>query len=97
MPCEMTIAETLVDKILARGLEISLEAEGEPLLENTREKRLIMKEINACDYTVVRADDAGWFLLVWGNDEDIISDYSDNPMCNEIVKEVENEIYDCPC
>ena len=86
---EAQIVNKLVEAILAKGYSISLEAEYEPFLDNSRDKDEILRNVDASDYMLVKIDESDrWFLLIWGNDEDIISDFAATPLCNEIYEEV---------
>ena len=33
----------------------------------------------------------GYFILIWENGEDVISDFTDNPLCNAIYQQVERK------
>ena len=85
------IVNKLVETILAQGYSIALEAEGEPFLDATRDKDEILRNVDASTFitiVIVQEKEVGYFLIIWGNDEDIISDYSDNGICRQIDREV---------
>jgi len=52
----------------------------------------VYKHLATTDSDMIRfhrnGKSVGWVLLIWGNGEDLISDYSDNEVIRAIVEEV---------
>lgn len=92
---ERTVARTLIDAILEAGYSISV-YDGEEFnsydhttqkdvtdnLATTGEDRLYIRKPDTSD------DWCGWFWLIWGNGEDLISDYAANDVCEAIVQPI---------
>lgn len=88
MSSETVIVNKLVETILARGYSIVLAAEGEEFFGPSQNKDEILRNVDAATFMELYFH-GGFFLIVWGNGEDIISDYTDNELCREIYAEVE--------
>ncbi len=78
---EKLIVGRLVADLLAAGLTITVWNGGETSeIENCTDAAKIFAELGASDQDELTLDGpdgyAGWIRLVWGNDVDVISDYS---------------------
>ncbi|WP_353645714.1 hypothetical protein [Mesorhizobium sp. WSM2239] len=92
---EKQMAEALVDTCLERGFVISVYDGEEWAIKRSGDKAAIMAELFATDddqVVIRRKEDGrhlGWFHLVYGNcGYDVVSDHSDNEVCNEIWEKV---------
>lgn len=91
---EQKMAEALVDECLNRGYVISVNDGEEWVVVRSNDRAKILAEMCATsdDTLVVRRMDGskvGWFWFVYGNDGwDVISDFSANPICDEIWETV---------
>lgn len=92
---ERQIATALIKDILAQGCKIELFAEGESICNPTSQENLLLTEMACCDMMelVVTQDGErkGWFMLIWGNGEDILSDFTDNAFCEAIWERIKPE------
>lgn len=78
---EREIINALVTAIFRQGLSISV-SDG---VKRSTNRDHIMRDAGITDHTVFTlSDGAGWFSLIHGNRCDVISDYSDNEVCNLI-------------
>lgn len=91
MDIEQEIVESLVSNILDRGFSIDLYGEGELLLSQSLDRNEVLDLVDACDYMEIYFADGQRFLIIGGNGEDIISDCSDTPLCEEIFKEIQDD------
>lgn len=89
--CEMErkIATKLVDVLLDRGYAIRVFDGEENVITNSRDRAAILEAMCSTDSDVIgfHSEDGkarGWFLLIWGNAIDLISDCTDNPASDEI-------------
>lgn len=90
---ETEITKKLIQATLDRGLTISVYDEEEYVLLNSKNPDRILGSTGHSDLTSFRLKNdikhhVGTFVLIHGNDEDVISDYSDNALCDEIFNEV---------
>jgi len=92
---EKRLATAVVDAILKRGFRVSVyDGEGWAVRRSNYLDH-ILKELFATDedYIHIRTETnakVGWFHLVYGNSGwDLISDYSDNEVCNDIWAELQ--------
>ena len=86
---ERNIAKALVRRALAAGYSITVHDGEEPTLKTSRDEKAIFSAMNSTD-----SDTLIFFLgnrrvghvwLVWGNEEDLVSDWSDNEEIDAIV------------
>lgn len=82
---EEQIAKELVTAILHEGLNISV-SDG---VKHSTDRDQIMEDAGVTDETMFILYDflgnrKGWFLLIHGNRCDVISNFTDNEICNEI-------------
>ncbi len=87
------IAEALIDKGLAHGWTISVYDGCEWTLRKSTDRAAIRSALATTDCDTLRFRDAagekvGIVVLIWGNDCDVISDYSDNAATGELVDAV---------
>jgi hypothetical protein len=92
---ERPVLLALVKAILKRGHSASIWLEDEPVIERSSDLPEIIKNLAAGDQDVLMIDgDQGWFSLIYNNGFEhepmgVISDYSDNNLCNEIISDIE--------
>ena len=97
---ERPVLLALVKAILKRGHPISIWMEDEPIIEHSSDLAEIIKNLAAGDGDVIIMNDGqdlGWFSLIYNNGFEqepigVISDYSDNNLCNEIISDIEEEV-----
>lgn len=93
---ERWYARKLVRNLLSRGLSVSVNDGEEWTVVRSRKEGEILEALATTDTDqLIASDDAGerkgWFLLVWGNEEDgscLIADHSDNQLCDTVWREV---------
>lgn len=91
---EKRMATALVTASIQRGFTVSVNDGGEWVVKRSTNKAEIMAALFSTDedQIVIRDQDgnrSGWFQLIYGNDgHDVVSDYSDNAVCNAIWEEV---------
>ena len=80
---EQRIAKALVRRALERGFLISVFDGEETVLSQSSNELEIFFSMNSTECDVLRfwqdGERIGFVTLIWGNDEDLISDYSDRP------------------
>lgn len=97
---ERPVLLALVKAILRRGYPISIWMEDEPIIERSTDLAEIIKNLAAGDGDAIIMDEGqgiGWFELIYNNGSEhepmiVISDYSANDVCEEIMREVEQEV-----
>lgn len=99
---ERPVLLALVKAILKRDCWITVEMEEEYMVERTTSLEDVIKNLAAGDADVLSFgteddDELGWFSLIYNNGSDhepmiVISDYSASDVCDEIVREVEQEV-----
>ena len=99
---ERPVLLALVKAILKRGYQISIHLEDEPMIEHSSDLADVIKNLAAgdLDTLVIETDggnSVGWFSLIYNNGSEhepmiVISDHSANDVCDEIVREVEQEV-----
>lgn len=97
---ERPVLLALVKAILRRGYPISIWMEDEPIIERSTDLAEIIKNLAAGDGDAIIMDEGqgiGWFDLIYNNGSEhepmvVISDYSANDVCEEIMREVEQEV-----
>ena len=80
---EARIARKIVKDALANGWTVSVYDGEEWTVKSSTDSRAILEAMCSTDSDVLRLRDAsgesiGNIWLVWGNDEDVISDHSDS-------------------
>ena len=94
---ERPVLLALVKAILKRGHSVSIWLEDEPIIERSSDLAEIIKNLAAGDEDTLMIDgDLGWFSLIYNNGFEhepigVISNYSDNSLCNEIISDIEEE------
>ena len=99
---ERPVLLALVKAILKRGYWITVDMEGEYMVERTTSLEDVIKNLAAGDEDVLvfgteNDDQLGWLSLIYNNGSEhepmiVISDYSANDVCEEIMREVEQEV-----
>ena len=87
---ERGIVSKLLDLCLVNGNKVSIYDGEEYAIKRSTNKKAILKEMAATGEDSVLVRDAenvilGKFYLIYGNDEDIISDYIANEYCDKIA------------
>lgn len=87
-PIERRIARQLVRAILAEGAAISV-WEGEDFaIQGSKDEAAIMQSLASTDSDRIIANkdgkQLGWFWLIYGNGEDLLSDMADNEWCSRV-------------
>ena len=90
---ERAICMRLVSRALAAGYSVSVFDGEEFLLVDSRNKTAILAAMFSTDYDALTFRDAtgrkiGVVALIYGNGEDVISDYSDNEATCKLVESV---------
>jgi hypothetical protein len=90
-PLEQPIIDRVIRKALDQGHSISVSDGLSWALTRSRDYDAITAEVHATDITefVIRNSDKkklGWILFIHGNDEDVISDTSDNTEIEELCR-----------
>ncbi len=93
-PIETEIVRKLVKAILDRDLTISVHDEEEYVLLNSKDPQKVLEKTGHSEVTTFRLKNdikhhVGTFILIHGNDEDLIHDCSDNTLCEEIFHELQ--------
>lgn len=78
---ERRIAKKLIDELLRRGYSISVFDSEEFTLKRSTSRADIINALATTDSDTLRVRDSdgeliGHFILIWGNGEDLISDFS---------------------
>lgn len=81
---ERAIARRLIGQMLAAGLVVSVNDGEETTVVKSRDERGILAALATTEHDVITGHDSegrriGSFVLIWGNDEDLISDYTNTP------------------
>jgi hypothetical protein len=90
---ERKIVSSVIDSALARNYTISVYDGEEYSLKRSTDKSEILKALASTESDVLhfRTEHGariGWVWLIYGNGEDIISDWSDNKETDELVKPI---------
>lgn len=96
-PIERKLAKALVDEALKMGYIISVN-DGEKWVARSQNRRPILKALASTDSDTLRFENIygqymGFVWLIWGNGEDLISDYTDNADMGALVDRVERQIF----
>ena len=87
---EQRIIQRVINDLLARGLSISVHDGEEYDIMECSSRLLIRCSVGQTDESTFSVRDAetrksvGWIRFIHGNDCDVISDYSDNALMNEV-------------
>ena len=86
---ERNIAKALVRRALERGCRVSVFDGEETVLKQSANEKAIFEAMNSTECDVLRfwqdGENIGFVTLIWGNEEDLISDYSDNAEMEQLV------------
>lgn len=91
---EKIIAGRLVEAALAAGYSISVWDGEEIAVDKSVDPAVIFPALCSTDSDVLRlhnredGDYRGRFWLIWGNGRDLISDYTDNEVCNSLFNPI---------
>lgn len=83
---EKQLASNLIRSALAQGWTVTVVDDafgcGEEVVTNSTDFAQIFNSLDTTESDVLRFRNAdgskGWAVLIWGNDDDLISDYSDS-------------------
>lgn len=92
---EMNIAGRVVDALMAAGYTIGVNDGEELAVRHSTDRAEIMGALGTTGEDYVIAYDAetgkkvGWVWLIWGNDEDLITDHTTNltPIIDPLIQE----------
>lgn len=91
LKAERRMALALVTECIKRGFLISVSDGGEWVVKRSTDKEAVMLSLASTDSDTILIRDTdgdkvlGRFWLIYGNDGyDVVSDYSDNEVCNDI-------------
>ncbi|WP_234053660.1 MULTISPECIES: hypothetical protein [unclassified Xanthobacter] len=91
---ERRMCTALVTAALQRGYAVSVNDGEDWVVKRSKDRSAILAALFTTDEDTImlRSDDGrkvGWFRLIYGNDGyDVVSDYSDNSLCEAIWTEV---------
>lgn len=93
-PTERRIARALINGAIKRGWSVSVYDGQEWTLRNvcalaTVTDALATTDSDTLHFTNPNMVGVGQVLLIWGNDEDVISDHSDNAAMRSLVAEAQ--------
>jgi hypothetical protein len=88
---ERRIATAIVRDALAAGYNVSVNDGEEWTLRNSTKQTAILTALGTTDSDTLRLRDAddniiGSIWLIWGNEDDLLSDHSDNETLNAFVE-----------
>jgi len=93
---ERTIARRLITKLLAAGCAITISnggAPGDEEIEDSTDKEAILQAMSQTGLDYVRSaidgQNVSTIMLVYGNDEDLVSDFTDNEFTNAIIEAIQ--------
>ena len=89
-PAERRIVRKMIKDALAKGWTISVFDGEEWALKRSRKEHDVLEALCSTDSDTLKFRDKlarpiGNVMLVWGNDEDVISDHSDNEKMNAFM------------
>jgi len=92
-PIERRLARSLINNLIRRGLIVTVWEGEDYAIRNSRSASAILAAMSSTDMDYVSATNAEQdlavsFMLVYGNDEDLIADTSTGPLAEEIFKQV---------
>lgn len=88
---ETIIVTQILTRALTKGYMITIDTDGEDYdLVNSTCEQEIFETVFACDYARVTFRDAqfkrlGFIMFIYGNGEDVASDWSDNEEMDRLV------------
>jgi hypothetical protein len=88
---ETIIVTQIITRALVKGYMITIDTDGEDYdLVNSTCEQEIFETVFACDYARVTFRDAqfkrlGFIMFMYGNGEEVVCDYSDNPEMEALV------------
>jgi hypothetical protein len=90
---EQRLARRLVKRLLAAGLALSIYDGEEWALTRSRDLDAIWGALGETDSDLIRAYDSqgehvGFVTLIWGNGEDLLSDWTDGGVVDGIARDL---------
>lgn len=73
---ERRIATALVDGLLSAGYALSIDDGEEITVRDSTDRAAILAALGSTDQDIIRSG-SHWVLLIWGNGEDLVSDYGE--------------------
>lgn len=98
-PGEAKMARKFIKELLDRNLLVSVNDGEEWVVKRSTKSSQILEALCSTDQDTIlvrtgyASETAGRFLLIWGNaenGEELVADYTDNELCNEIWNKVFN-------
>ncbi len=90
---ERNIAERIVDYALKTGYAITVRDGEEFTLRRSKDKSAILEAMCTTDedylYFSLDGQNIGWIWLIWGNEDDLVSDHTDDPRIDDILSGAE--------
>ena len=87
---ERRIATRLIDTILGDDLNISVQDGEETTVSRSKDKAAIIAALASTDFDRLTvwsgAEKVGCIWLVWGNEDDLISDSTDDDYIEELIR-----------
>lgn len=95
---EREIAERLIDKVLADGHVVSVHEGEDWAIRESMDRDAILASMASTDadkvYIWKDGERKGWFWLIYGNGNDLISDFVSNTYCCEAVNHaIQEELF----
>jgi hypothetical protein len=87
---ERRIATRLIDTILGDDLNISVQDGEETTVSRSKDKAAIIAALATTEYDRLTVwsgiEKIGCILLIWGNEDDLISDCTENDYLEELIR-----------
>jgi hypothetical protein len=88
---EKSIIERLLEDVASAGFAVSVHDGVEVVLKKCTDMKTVFEAMYSTGADTLTFFDqsgagVGWVWLIWGNGQDVISDYSDNPATGELLK-----------
>lgn len=91
-PIERRIAKAIVKDALAKGWSISVNDGGEWTVKRSTDAKTVLSALASTDSDTLmfREVGTGWIVgkivLIWGNEEDLLSDHTDHEDFNAFIE-----------
>lgn len=91
---EARITESLVDTALAKGYEISVNDGEQTTLKRSTDRKTILNALRSTDqdylwFSRPGHQSIGFVWLIWGNEDDLISDCTARDEIEEIIRDAQ--------